>query len=585
MVRTFNTHNIRKQQELTGKYWDFSPCVGKYAGEHFKVATPCCWESHPKFAGYRGEGEYTTTFKAGGNIRLEFKGISHTAEVWLDGRKIAKHYNAYTIFDAVCTNLSYGEHTLTVRADNRFSEKSALHIPNDYMSYGGVSRPVVLEQISDVYIRNVHVTPYKADGKWKAKIEIYLENTKGNKYGDKDCFKINETENISENNRCVSDGENDIKNSENRSVDVLVKVAGENLILKNIDVEKNNIVKAEMEFDNINEWTQETPELYYIEVKLLRNEKAFDDLIDRFGFREIKVSGKEILLNGEKIRIKGVCRHEDHPQFGCALPFAAIAADIELVKDMGANSIRTSHYPNDEIFLDICDEQGILVWEENHARGLSEENMRNPNFEPQAEKVIEEMIPAHYNHPSIYIWGILNECASDTEYGKECYKKQFDIIRKLDTSRPCSFASCKVKTDICFELPDVVSYNIYPLWYHDTEPDEYLDDLYKWVQNETKGVGKPFMITEIGAGGLYGYRNNYDSKWTEEYQAEALRKQLTAVLGYKDCIGVYIWQFCDIRISDEWFGIRPRTMNNKGIVDEFRRKKLAYNVVKEIFNK
>lgn len=485
----------------------------------------------------------------------------------------------------MCTNLSYGEHTLTVRADNRFSEKSALHIPNDYMSYGGVSRPVVLEQISDVYIRNVQVTPYRADGKWKAKIEIYLENTNGNKYGGKGYFKINETENISENNRCVSDGENDIKNSENRSVDVLVNVAGENLIIKNIDAEKNNIVKAEMEFDNINEWTQETPELYYIEVKLLRNEKAFDDLIDRFGFREIKASGKEILLNGEKIRIKGVCRHEDHPQFGCALPFAAIAADIELIKDMGANSIRTSHYPNDEIFLDICDEQGILVWEENHARGLSEENMRNPNFEPQAEKVIEEMIPAHYNHPSIYIWGILNECASDTEYGKECYKKQFDIIRKLDTSRPCSFASCKFKTDICFELPDVVSYNIYPLWYHDTEPDEYLDDLYKWVQNETKGAGKPFMITEIGAGGLYGYRNDYDSKWTEEYQAEALGKQLTAVLGYKDCIGVYIWQFCDIRISDEWFGTRPRTMNNKGIVDEFRRKKLAYNVVKEIFNK
>ena len=585
MIRTFKTHEVRMQEELTGSLWEFEPCEGDYAGTKFQMATPGCFETNPLFANYRGEAYFRKKITAGGNIRIECKGVSHTATVLLDGEQIAQHYNAYTPFSVIKKDLTEGTHLLEIKVDNRFTEKSALHIPNDYMSYGGVSRPVVLEQISDVYIRNVHVTPYKADGKWKAKIEIYLENTKGNKYGDKACFKINETENISENNRCVSDGENDIKNSENRSVDVLVKVAGENLILKNIDVEKNNIVKAEMEFDNINEWTPETPELYYIEVKLLRNEKAFDDLIDRFGFREIKVSGKEILLNGEKIRIKGVCRHEDHPQFGCALPFAAIAADIELVKDMGENSIRTSHYPNDEIFLDICDEQGILVWEENHARGLSEENMRNPNFEPQAEKVIEEMILAHYNHPSIYIWGILNECASDTEYGKECYKKQFDIIRKLDTSRPCSFARCKFKTDICFELPDVVSYNIYPLWYHDTEPDEYLDDLYKWVQNETKGVGKPFMITEIGAGGLYGYRNNYDSKWTEEYQAEALRKQLTAVLGYKDCIGVYIWQFCDIRISDEWFGTRPRTMNNKGIVDEFRRKKLAYNVVKEIFNK
>ena len=556
MIRTFDTHKIRKQQELTGRYWDFTPCSGEYAGQEFKVMTPCCWENHPKFAGYRGQGEYKTTFEAGGNIRLEFKGVSHTAEVYLDGNKIAGHYNAYTIFDAVCRNISYGEHVLTIKADNRFSEKSALHIPNDYMSYGGVSRPVVLEEIEDVYIKNVHVTPYKGGDMWKAKIEVYLEN--------------------------IFDDE--INSFENRNIDILIKIAGKSLVIKDIDAEKENIISAEMEFDDICEWTQKTPKLYEIEVRLLKGERVFDDLIDRFGFREIKISGKEILLNGEKIKIKGVCRHEDHPQFGCALPAAAIAADIELIKDMGANSIRTAHYPNDEVFLDICDEQGILVWEENHARGLSEADMRNPNFEPQAEKVIEEMIPAHYNHPSIYIWGILNECASETEYGKECYRKQFDIIRKLDTSRPCSFASCKFKTDICFGLPDVVSYNIYPLWYHDTAPDEYLDDLYKWVQEETEGKGKPFMITEIGAGGLYGYKNNYDSKWTEEYQAKALEKQLEAVLGYKDCIGVYIWQFCDIRISDEWFGGRPRTMNNKGIVDEFRRKKLAYNVVKKIYS-
>ena len=159
---------------------------------------------------------------------------------------------------------------------------------------------------------------------------------------------------------------------------------------------------------------------YPVHAVLMQEGRQTDDLIDRFGFREVTVCGKDILLNGEKLKIRGVCRHEDHSQFGCALPYEAMAADLEQIKDLGANSVRTSHYPNDERFLDLCDEQGILIWEENHARGLSEEDMRNKNFEWQAEQVIREMIQAHYNHPCIYIWGILNECASDSEYGKEC---------------------------------------------------------------------------------------------------------------------------------------------------------------------
>ena len=556
MIRTFDTHSIRKQRELTGRYWNFTPCQGDYAGESFKVATPSCFESYPKFANYRGQGEYSTTFEAEGNIRLEFKGVSHTAEVFLDGRKIAEHYNAYTIFDVVCTDLTPGVHTLMVRADNRFSEKSALHIPNDYMTYGGIIRPVVLEEVKAAYIQYVHVTPYRANGKWNARVTVKLK-------------KVFSEDTVSKEEKCF---------------DLALELAGLNVMLSDIDVTTQQEITTECVFENVEAWTPEHPRLYEVQVRLLQKGMVYDDLIDRFGFREIHVSGKEIYLNDKKIRIKGLCRHEDHPQFGCALPFAAMATDLELVKDLGANSIRTSHYPNDEIFLDMCDENGILVWEENHARGLSEEAMRNPNFEWQAEQVITEMIPAHYNHPSIYIWGILNECASETEYGRECYRRQFDLIRSLDTSRPCSFASCKIKTDICLDLPDVVSYNIYPLWYHDTPVEEYLDDLYQWVQRETEGAGKPFLVTEIGAGGLYGYRNAYHSKWTEEYQAQALEKQLTAVLSYKDCMGVYIWQFCDIRISDECFAGRPRTMNNKGIVDEYRRAKLAYDVVKRIYH-
>lgn len=551
MVRGFNTHKIRKQKELTSCIWDFSPCQGENAGKVYKVVTPCCFESHPVFAGYRGEGEYSVTFRAKGNIRLEFKGVSHTATVFLDGKEVASHYNAYTIFDAVINDLEEGEHTLVVRADNRFSEKSALHVPNDYMSYGGISRPVVLEELQSAYIKWIHITPFMQQGKWQALIEL-----------------------------CV-------KNIEDKDIELAVQaeVAGKltDWGATKIDKKSEVILQSTLEFDNINLWTMDSPELYKATGYLFKDGKAIDDYIDRFGFREIKIEGKHILLNGERIKIKGLCRHEDHPQYGCALPYAAMAADLEIIRHLGANSVRTAHYPNDELFLDLCDELGILVWEENHARGLSEQDMKNPNFEWQAEQVIQEMITAHYNHPSIYIWGILNECASDSEYGRECYQKQFNLVKKLDSSRPHSFASCKFKTDICFGLPDIVSYNIYPLWYHNTPPDEYLDDLYQWVQNETDGAGKPFIITETGAGGLYGYHNPYNSKWTEEYQAETLEKQLKAVLSYKDCAGIYIWQFCDIRVSDEWFGVRPRTMNNKGVVDEYRRPKMAYNVVKRIF--
>ena len=549
MIRTFQTHCIRKQEELTERLWTFTALSGDKAGESFPVHTPSAWETYPGFGLYRGEGRYETNFSAGGNVRIECKGVSHTAKVYVDGKLIAEHYNAYTPFSAVVQGLSRGEHTLAIVADNRFSDISALHVPNDYMSYGGVTRPVAVEEVADVYLERVHVTPSFDGTHWHTSVDATVVNL-----------------------------------AEERPVTLRISIAEKECVLSpQMLPEGESVLHAEFALEDVQIWSPETPKLYTVKAVLNVGGKEVDDLFDRFGFREIKIEGKHILLNGEPLRIRGLCRHEDHPHFGCALPYEAMMHDLLLLKDLGANSVRTAHYPNDERFLDLCDELGILVWEENHARGLSLEQMQNPNFEPQAEQVTREMVLFHYNHPSIYIWGILNECASDSEFGKECYEKQFALIRSLDKTRPCSFASCKFKTDLCFGLPDVVSYNIYPKWYHDTPVDAYLNDLYTWVQTKTEGKGKPFLVTEIGAGGIYGYRTPYASKWSEEYQQKALSEQLTGVLSYPDCSGVYIWQFSDIRISEEWWGERPRTMNNKGVVDEYRRPKLCYETVKRIF--
>ena len=145
MIRTFRQHTVRPQQELTGKLWHFTPLQGERAGEAFPVPTPSCWETYPGFGLYRGEGRYETRFAGGGNLRIECKGVSHTATVYLDGEQIAAHYNAYTAFQAVVKDVPAGEHTLAIVADNRFSEQSALHVPNDYMSYGGISRPMSMK--------------------------------------------------------------------------------------------------------------------------------------------------------------------------------------------------------------------------------------------------------------------------------------------------------------------------------------------------------------------------------------------------------------------------------------------------------
>lgn len=552
MIRTFCTHEIRKVRELSGSLWEFSPCTGDLAGRKYRTAVPCCWESMPDFSSYRGVGVFSREIETEGVFRLVFKGVSHTARVCLDGREIGSHYNAYTPFAVAVTDVMAGRHLLEVYADNTFGEASALHIPNDYMSYGGISRGVLLEELTDTYIEYIHAVPVMEKDGWKALVSVKVKNWSA---AGKACRLYLDLAGIA-----------------SEAMELTLEAGGE----KTVDFQ---LSAAEAEA-----WEIKNPKLYTVRATLSDENGAFDDQIDRMGFREIRTEGKDILLNGKKLRIRGFCRHEDHPMFGCALPYAAIQQDLETAMDLGANAIRTAHYPNDELFLDLCDEQGILVWEENHARGLTLEHMQNPNFERQAETCIEEMITAHINHPSVIIWGILNECASDTEYGYECYKKQYDLIKHMDFSRPRSSASCKFKTDICFGLPEIVSYNLYPEWYHETPASEYVKDIYDWVQRESEGSGKPFLVTEIGAGAIYGFRSHTLCKWSEEYQAKALEDQITAVLEQEGCSGIFIWQLCDVRVSDEWFASRPRTMNNKGIVDEYRRRKLAYDVVKRIYH-
>ncbi len=210
--------------------------------------------------------------------------------------------------------------------------------------------------------------------------------------------------------------------------------------------------------------------------------------------------------------------------------------DMEIMRDMGVNAVRTSHYPNDELFLDLCDEMGIMVWEENHARGYELDKMQNPNFEKQCEDCNREMVQNHYNHPSIIMWGILNECASHTPEGSRMYKEQFEQIRSMDQSRPLTFACNHPYVDLSLAFVDIVSFNLYPRWYSNEDVREHIIKILEWTQTNG-GKDKPVIISEFGAGAIYGFREPTKVKWTEERQADILEESLSAYMNLEPIIG------------------------------------------------
>lgn len=571
MDRLFERHRIRNVKELDGM-WDF---VMEGVNRRYRLPVPGCWEQHPDFLAHRGRGCYSREVwvEKPGNLRLEFKGVSHTAEVFLDGRQIARHYNAFTPFSAVVRHVGKGIHRLDVHVDNTFGEHSALHVPNDYYTYGGITRPAVMESLPDVYIKEMHFTPSCAGDVWSGRVEAVVCNLSDRAVsvvleGSLKPWRGSASVEPEEHFTCAAEE----ADKPFASVEAEIPAEGEAaLVLEGV-------------FPEALAWSHQSPNLYLLQAVLLSDGEPVDDLIDRVGFRVVEVRGTKLLLNGQPVYLKGFNRHEDYAVEGCAVSLQHMVQDMDLMQDMNANALRTCHYPNDERFLDLCDERGILVWEENHARGFDLEKMQNPNFERQCEDCIREMIQNHYNHPSIVIWGILNECAAEEPEGREMYRKQYEQIRSLDATRPTTSATCRHFTDICLDLPDVVSFNMYSGWYQDCDIDERNAQEIEWIRR-SGGEGKPIIVSELGAAAVYGYRDRSRCKWSEEYQADLIGRSLDVYMRDENIIGVFIWQFADCRVTEEggWFATRARCHNNKGIVDEYRRPKEAYDVVKEYF--
>ena len=519
------------------------------------ATVPSVWNTKPGWLTYEGAVWYEKKFYfTGGTMRLLFEAVMTEATVWLDGSELGYHYGGFTAFDFTVYDVEEGYHTLTVRADNRFNDKSIPMATVDWYHYGGIIRSVSVEALRGLSI-----------------LDCRFDYTLSDTLKNADCTP-----------RLM------LVNAENAPITEKVSVSLDSakLLTEIITLEpreKREVTLPTVKLDNIELWDISSPRLYD-----LRIESESDDLCDRIGFRKIEVAKNEILLNGKSINILGVNRHEEHPDWGFAFPEGLMHRDIDLILELGCNTVRGSHYPNSKKFLDMLDERGILFWSEIPiwGGGFSEKALADCDVVERGLNMHREMISQYYNHPSIIIWGMHNEILSYTEAAYKMTEKYYAYLKENGGNRAVVYASDKPMTDICLTLTDIICLNLYFGWYYGFEPGAW-DKFFLEFEERIKELGicdKPIIMSEFGYAGLYGCHDEEDIAWSEDYQAARLADALTSFKNQPRVKGSLVWQFADIRTTHKMGTNRARGFNNKGILNEYRKPKLAWRTVKEMYS-
>lgn len=517
------------------------------------ATVPGVFDATPACAGRRGTGVYKTTvaIEPRQRAQLRFDGLGLWTRLFVDGQPLGVHdlpYSGWTV-DLPPSDLRRREIALVI--DNRLDPQRTPLVERyfDFYLYGGVYRGVWLRLLNGPSIVEVRVTVRD----WQ----------KGN---------------ISVSARA----------SETPDDGLPLEIAfdgGEFSSVEGADWDQTSII-FETQVPDARPWSPQHPHLHTLRLRL-----GNDVFETRLGLREIRVDGSRLLLNDQPLKLRGVCRHEAHPQCGPALPYTQLLEDIQLLKKTGCNFVRGAHYPQDPRFLDLCDEVGLLVFEESLGWQAQLEHFENPHFVDSIELMTRRMVRQSFNHPCVIMWGFLNEGKSHLPESRAVYERLSSAIREEDPTRPVTFATNRLFDDVNLDLADIISINIYPGWY--APPQEGVRPLDTIVPHIDKCLDhlrnaglddRPFIISEIGAGAIYGWHDALNAHWSEEYQAELLRVVCDKFRDDDRINGLALWQFCDIRTYADANALkRPRAFNNKGIFDEYRRPKLAARTVAECF--
>ncbi len=500
---------------------------------------PSCWNMmDDKLFYYSDMGLYYRTFKYKNReedkVFLHLEGAFYRCYVFLNNQYIALHDGGSTPFSIDVTDfIKEGENKLLFAID---SSRESYRVPmdnTDWFNYGGLYRDVALLRLPKLFIKDycVQLVP---DSKFnKIKAEITLNE------------KVNSVATL--------------------TIDEL----GINKEISIVDGYGELIIESTPEL-----WDVENPKLYETSITI-----ECDMVSDKIGFREIRVEGINVILNGKSIYLKGVSIHEDHFKLGKTTNDETIRDSIRLLKEMNGNFFRLAHYPHTRRFAQIADEMGLLLWEEIPVYWAID--FKNPITIKDAQNQMRELILRDRNRASVIIWSVGNE-NPDTDDRLTFMSGLAKLSKELDPTRLVS-AACLVNRaklkleDRLMDYLDIIGNNEYYGWY---EPN--FNDLLT-ILNNTE-LNKPVIITEFGAGAKAGNHSTKDSLWSEEFQAELYRKQFETISKSKFIKGTTPWIFIDFRAVRRQ-NIHQEGFNRKGLISEDRKtKKMAYYVTQKHYS-
>jgi beta-glucuronidase len=289
-------------------------------------------------------------------------------------------------------------------------------------------------------------------------------------------------------------------------------------------------------------------------------------------------------LNGKPIYLKGFGRHEDFPITGKGLVPAVIIKDYALMKWIGANSFRTTHYPYSEQMMDLADQLGFLVIDETPAVGLF---FNRDGYDRRLElccQYTREMIQRDKNHPSVIAWSLANEPHSGRPEAKAFFRELFDLARDLDPTRPVTLVSCMGLIEESFEFLDFMCLNRYFGWYQESgQIDRGVQFLSAELDMLHETYQKPLVLTEFGADTIPGHHAQPPEMFSEEYQAAFLESYIDVLRSKPYVIGEHVWNMCDFKTSQAV--TRMGGYNYKGVFTRDRRPKLAAHRLRDFWTR